>query len=257
MANEFEHITTGVDLSQAEYEGTLAHKFDGQATGDIMYASSAVQLSRLGITASRILVSSVGGLPEWNNILPAFTMAGDLNLGGQSLIGATDSILFIRGKRQAANSNSLWIYTPDVGPGYADLLRMSIRGGIAIAEVSWTNVTHTGLVLSGALDVAGQYLTFLERAAPGAGAANEVRMYAVVGGDTLTDLAAVFQDGTVDIFAQEATDPASPIFEYPDNTELKTIMRKPDRKTIQFVAQFPNGKEFVMREIQYPNSRWN
>ena len=42
-----------------------------------------------------------------------------------------------------------------------------------------------------------------EMTAPGAGAANHVRIYAVVDGGSLTDLAAVFQDGTVDIFAQE------------------------------------------------------
>ncbi len=65
MANEFEHITTGVDLSQAEYEGILAHKFDGQATGDIMYASSNVQLSRRAIGAGNTILSSQGGVPVW------------------------------------------------------------------------------------------------------------------------------------------------------------------------------------------------
>ena len=139
------------------------------------------------------------------------------------------------------------------------LRRLPIGTGILIVSggIPVWSTTLPAVTLGGALDVAGQYLTFLERAAPGAGAADTARVYAVVGGDTLTDLAAVFQDGTVDIFAQEATDPDSPIFQFPDNTELKTIMRKPDRKTIQFVAQFPDGREFVMREIQYPNERWN
>jgi len=101
------------------------------------------------------------------------------------------------------------------------------------------------------------YVRLKEMAAPGALGADLVGIYSVVGGDTLTDLAAVFQDGTIDIFAQEATEPDSPIFQFPDGTEFKSVMRKPDRKTVQFVAQFPDGREFVMREIQYPSPRWN
>ena len=53
------------------------------------------------------------------------------------------------------------------------------------------------------LHMQGNFLEFTEMSAPGAGAANTVRVYAVVDGGSLTDLAAVFQDGTVDIFAQE------------------------------------------------------
>lgn len=101
------------------------------------------------------------------------------------------------------------------------------------------------------------YIRLTEMAAPGALGANTVGVYAIVGGDTLTDLAAVFQDGTVDIFAQEATDPDSPIFQFPDMTELKLTMRKPDQKTVQFAAIFPDGREFIMRELRYPVNKWN
>lgn len=100
------------------------------------------------------------------------------------------------------------------------------------------------------------YHELLEMAAPGQGAANTVRIYALEGGGGLTDLAAVFQDGTVDIFAQEVTPPDSPLFEFPDNTPVDMRMRKPDRKTVQFVATFPDGREFVMREFRYPTERW-
>jgi len=130
---------------------------------------------------------------------------------------------------------------------------LTLNGQVFDAGSGVCSVTTTGVA---ALDLA-KSIQLTEMTAPGAGAANTARIYAVVGGDTLTDLAAVFQDGTVDIFAQEATDPDSPIFQFPDNTELKTIMRKPDRKTVQFVAQFPDGREFVMREIRYPTERWN
>jgi len=53
------------------------------------------------------------------------------------------------------------------------------------------------------LDIYQSYIQLTEITAPGAGAANTVRIYAVVDGGGLTDLAAVFQDGTVDLFAQE------------------------------------------------------
>ncbi|KKN15539.1 hypothetical protein LCGC14_0984840, partial [marine sediment metagenome] len=113
------------------------------------------------------------------------------------------------------------------------------------------NSTHTGIVLSGALDVAGQYVTFLERAAPGAGAANEARMYAIVDGGSLTDMAVVFQDGTVDIFAQEVTPVDSPIFRYPSNTEGQLRMRKPHPGSQIFEMVFPDGSAFVLKELEH------
>ena len=53
------------------------------------------------------------------------------------------------------------------------------------------------------LDINAGFIQLAEMTAPGSGAADHVRIYAVIDGGTLTDLAAVFQDGTVDIFAQE------------------------------------------------------
>ena len=96
-----------------------------------------------------------------------------------------------------------------------------------------------------------KYFEVTETSAPGAGAANTARMYAVVGGDTLTDLAAVFQDGTVDIFAQESTPLDSPIFTQASGVVVKRKMMKPHPGIIQFVEEYPNGKTFVTRELQY------
>ena len=69
-----------------------------------MYASSATQLSRLGITDNRILVSS-GGVPVWSNTLPACTFGSTVTLNDQYFdagsgylssltTGATSGILF-------------------------------------------------------------------------------------------------------------------------------------------------------------------
>ena len=65
MANEFRHGTVGAALSQAEWESITGHAFDAQATGDIPYASSATQLSRLGIGTANQLLYISSGLPAW------------------------------------------------------------------------------------------------------------------------------------------------------------------------------------------------
>ena len=41
MANELKHGSVGTELTQAEWEGVGTHVFNSQATGDIVYASSA------------------------------------------------------------------------------------------------------------------------------------------------------------------------------------------------------------------------
>ena len=97
----------------------------------------------------------------------------------------------------------------------------------------------------------GGYLELVERAAPGAGAANTARIYSIVDGGGLTDLAAVFQDGTVDIFAQESTPLDSPIFTYPSGTEVRIVMRKPHPGKQVFEMVYPGGEAFVLREIEH------
>jgi len=167
-------------------------------------------------------------------------------LGGTSLVGGASINLY--GDTHGSSSLIIFTTTDDIS---SYITRLIITGHVATAVATWSSITHTGIVLSGALDVAGQYLTFLERAAPGAGAANEARMYAIVDGGDLTDMAVVFQDGTVDIFAQETTPLDSPIFTQPSQTEFKMVMEKPHPGLIKFVAKYPDGKTFTLKEIQY------
>lgn len=107
------------------------------------------------------------------------------------------------------------------------------------------------LRINGTLQVSDDYIELDEMTAPGAGAADTVRIYAVVDGGGLTDLNAVFQDGTVDTFAQETTPLDSPIFTESSGTELTYKMVKPHPGLIQFVVEYPSGERFVMREIEY------
>ena len=133
-----------------------------------------------------------------------------------------------------------------------NLLKLSVTGTPTIIY----DLSNDAFAVSGAnWDIGTQFYSLTEMAAPGAGAANTARIYAFEGGDTLTDLCAVFQDGSIDVFAQETTDPDSPIFQFPHNTKLTLTLRKPDRKTVQFVATFPDGRDFVMKEIRYPDAR--
>lgn len=65
MANEFRHGTVGTELAQAEYELITGHSFDAQATGDVLYALSATQLSRLAIGSTNAFLRVIGGIPAW------------------------------------------------------------------------------------------------------------------------------------------------------------------------------------------------
>jgi len=65
MANELRHIDVGTSLTEAEWEGIDSHQFQGQATGDVLYASSASQLSRLGIGSDTEVLTLASGIPSW------------------------------------------------------------------------------------------------------------------------------------------------------------------------------------------------
>ena len=88
MANEFKHVSVGTELTQSEYESTSSHILDSQAAGDIIYASSTSQLSRLGIgTAGKILqVNSGASAPEWTA-----TVTGVTSVLNTSLVIGRDS----------------------------------------------------------------------------------------------------------------------------------------------------------------------
>ena len=71
MANEFRHGDVGTELTEAEYDSLTGHSFASQATGDVMYASSTTQLTRLGIgSTGQVLVES-GGIPAWSSTIAA------------------------------------------------------------------------------------------------------------------------------------------------------------------------------------------
>jgi len=96
MANEFVHGTVGVGMTQAEFEAIGLHVFNSQATGDIAYASSAIQLSRLAVGSNGQGLVLIGGLPVWSSE-PAF-------LGGKLFIITTETYT----GSSIANSGAIW-----------------------------------------------------------------------------------------------------------------------------------------------------
>jgi len=76
MANEFKHKTVGSELTQTEFEAVGGHVLDSQATGDIIYASSATQLTRLARgSANDVLTMGGSNIPAWDS---TWTPAGHL-----------------------------------------------------------------------------------------------------------------------------------------------------------------------------------
>ncbi len=80
MADEFGHKIVGTVLDQAPYEDVLAHNFDGQAEGDMMIATSAVQLSRLGASTQGYPLVMGAARPQWGG---ATLLNGDMDAAGQ------------------------------------------------------------------------------------------------------------------------------------------------------------------------------
>ena len=66
MANEFKHKSVGTELTQTEFEAVGGHVLDSQARGDIIYASSTTQLSRLAVGGAGAVLTSDGTDPVWD-----------------------------------------------------------------------------------------------------------------------------------------------------------------------------------------------
>jgi hypothetical protein len=66
MANELKHASQGTELTQSEFEDVGLHVFNSQATGDMVYASSSTQLTRLAKGADNTVLQMGGSnIPEW------------------------------------------------------------------------------------------------------------------------------------------------------------------------------------------------
>ena len=177
MANEFKHGTVGTQLTQAEWEAVGAHVFDSQARGDLAYASSTSQLSRLAVGGAGAVLTSDGTDPVWDttwsptgHLIPAsddsydlgsssaawqdlflegditFTDAGTINMTGDLTMDISGDIIL--------DADGGDIFFKDAGTTFGSATNTSgnliIKSGTTTAATfSGANVTLSGTVTTG------------------------------------------------------------------------------------------------------------
>ena len=92
MANEFKHKDPGSTLTSDEFiasDGT-GHIVESQATGDILYASSATVLKALAKGSNGDVLSLAAGIPDWTTSAASATVASTV-----VVIDTTDTSAFV------------------------------------------------------------------------------------------------------------------------------------------------------------------
>lgn len=110
------------------------------------------------LNANSQIISSVGGIVMGSGYRIYNAAATDTwELRGGVIAAGGGSTINFYGVGHA-NTGALTIITPDAA-GSSDITRLTISGKLATAVATWSNVTHTGLKLSGALDANSQSIT--------------------------------------------------------------------------------------------------
>jgi hypothetical protein len=145
MANELTHKDPGAELTQAEFiasDGT-GHVFNSQATGDILYASSATVLSRLAKATDGNILELASNLPAWTasptigstNWGNANHAHAASNSGGTIAITSTTGTLAVgNGGTGATTLNNLITLGTHTTGNYAATVANATNGGTTIAN---------------------------------------------------------------------------------------------------------------------------
>ena len=175
MANELTHKDPGSELTQAEFiasDGT-GHVFDSQATGDILYASSATVLSRLAKATDGNILELASNLPAWTasptigstNWGNANHAHAASNSGGQIATSglATDAVTGAKIADDALDSEHYTdgsIDTAHIADNQVTLAKMAgiTRGSMIIGDASGdpsalAKGTETYILTAGASDI--------------------------------------------------------------------------------------------------------
>ena len=149
MANELRHSDVGTALSKSEWEATGGHIFNSQAAGDIMYASTTSQLTRLGIgTANQVLATNSGATaPEWVTGVASATVASTV-----VVVDSTDTSSYIAmfdsaTGSLAAKTDAGITYNAGTGMLTATGFTGPLTGTLQTA--SQTNITAVGTIATG------------------------------------------------------------------------------------------------------------
>ena len=178
MANELTHKDPGSELTQAEFiasDGT-GHVFDSQATGDILYASSATVLSRLAKATDGNILELASNLPAWTasptigstNWGNANHAHAASNSGGTIAITSTTGTLAVgNGGTGATTLNNLITLGTHTTGNYAATVANATNGGTTIgnsgAESAAITITiNLNDLTAAAVDVANDSIAIID-----------------------------------------------------------------------------------------------
>ena len=178
MANELTHKDPGAELTQAEYitsDGT-GHVFDSQATGDILYASSATVLSRLAKATDGNILELSSNLPAWTasptigstNWGNANHAHAASNSGGTIAITATTGTLAVgNGGTGATTLNNLITLATHTTGNFVATIANATNGGTTIAnsgseDAAVTITVNLNGVAAGTVAVANDSIAFID-----------------------------------------------------------------------------------------------
>lgn len=220
--------------------------------------------------------------------LPAFTLGGtltwnsqDVNVGTNriNILSAAGDGFRVQSKRTDTLPATIVLWADSTSPANNDYigtvdfygensdstysffasLRTQIIEKAAGSETGRVHilVRHNGgylfpFIINGDSVIVDGYVGLPTINAPSAGGSDTARIYAFKDiSDNLTDLCAVYQDGTVDIFSQETTELTSPLFTMPSGTTVVNKIVKPHAGLIQFISVYSTGEFIITRQIEY------
>ena len=264
--------TTLTGLATATAGVTTPANLTTTGTGDLVsaddltVADAATIGGALGVTGATTLSGALnanGGITFDNatDTLGAFTLGGTVALGGQTLSGnatasgtvtysgaapiilsnaapvidasaATANLTILSRKTAANTGTALTVQTLNAADAATN--RLTISGGVGTAVATWSALTHTGLVLSGALDANTQVISNIGNAGTdfsGTGGLTLADALTVsAGGASITGglnnnsggitNAGAISGGTTGVFA---TSLAAPLYQTADNAAALTV----------------------------------
>ena len=175
MANELKHKDPGSELTQVEFVATDGHSFDSQATGDILYASSATVLSRLEKGTDGDILNLESGLPAWVALTNLITLAthttgnyvasvADTGAGGILVTGSAGENVAV-----TIQFNIHGLTTDTIASGDFIAFSDENEANDVSNKLTVDNLMETGLplVTEDTVAVASDYMVFLDGGATG------------------------------------------------------------------------------------------